>query len=285
MSDSLKDRLVFGAIDLLPKNLWSRAVGVAAHAKLPRPITQASIRAFARAYAIDVDEAAEPLSSFRTVGEFFTRRLKPGARPVDRRPGIAVSPADGHVLNCGRIADGELIQAKGRTFTVADLLGPDEGERYRNGHWVTVYLSPQDYHRVHHPSEGRLVRSRYVPGHLWPVNRMGVERVDELFCVNERVVTVVDGPLGRVASVMVGATSVGDMTVAYDPSLRTNRGHDGRTTDYDPPLTVQRGAELGVFHLGSTVVVVFANDEISLEPLTPGQAVRMGQPIARGPAG
>jgi phosphatidylserine decarboxylase len=280
MSD-VTDRLAFGALGLLPKNLWSRAVGAVAYAKLPRPIARASISMFARAYDIDVGEAAESIEDFRTLGAFFTRRLRSGARPIDRRPGLAVSPADGHILNSGRITDGELIQAKGRRFTVADLLGPEEGELFRNGHWVTVYLSPQDYHRVHHPVEGRLVRSRYVPGHLWPVNRIGVECVDDLFCVNERVITIVDSPVGRVASVMVGATSVGHITVSHDPELHSNHGQAAHTRDYDVPATVQRGGELGVFHLGSTVIVVFADPEVELEALAPGAAVRVGEGIAR----
>jgi len=278
---NVTDQLAYGALGLLPKSLWSRAVGTVAHARLPRVITRASISLFARAYSIDVSEAAEPLEEFRTLGAFFTRRLRTGARPIDRRPGWAVSPADGHILNSGRITDGALIQAKGRQFTVADLLGPEEGERFRDGHWVTVYLSPQDYHRVHHPVEGRLVRSRYVPGRLWPVNRIGVERVDDLFCVNERVITVVDSPVGRVASVMVGATSVGHITVTYDDALHTNHGQAGFTRDYERPVSIQRGTQLGVFHLGSTVIVVFADPEVVLESLEPGQVIRVGQGIAR----
>ncbi len=279
----MNDALFINALRLLPKNAWSRAVGVAAHATLPRPITRAAIRGFARAFKVDVDEADRPLAEFRTVGEFFTRRLRPGARPIDRRPGFAVSPADGHILNFGRIEDGTLIQAKGRRFSVADLLRDEvEAARFAHGSWVTVYLSPRDYHRVHHPAEGRITGARYVPGHLWPVNRAAVENVDDLFCVNERLITYVDGPVGEVATIMVGATSVGYITVRYDENLVTNRGRAGglRTFAAGEEPRVARGDELGTFHLGSTAIVLFAEPTVVLEPLEEGAPIRLGVAIA-----
>lgn len=278
----MKDALLIGTLGLIPKNLLSRAVGAAAHARLPSPITRTSVRVFASRYGIDLDEAELPVSEYRTIGELFTRRLKPGARPIDRRPGFAVSPADGHISNSGRIEDGQLIQAKGRSYSVADLLRDrHEGERFAHGSWVTVYLSPRDYHRVHHPVEGRIVASRYVPGHLWPVNQAAVTRIEDLFCVNERVVTYVDSPLGEVASVMVGATSVGHMTMAYDEDIVANRGLPAVHKLYDEGLSIARGDELGVFRLGSTVVVLFADPDVVPEDLSPDQPIRMGEAIAR----
>ncbi len=278
----MKDALLLGTLGVVPKNLLSRAVGAAAHAPLPAPVRRASVWAFARAYGIDVAEAEMPLSAYPTVGAFFTRRLRAGARTVDRRPGRAVSPADGRVLNAGRIQHGELLQAKGRRFTVAELLrNRHEADRFVGGSWLTVYLSPRDYHRVHHPSEGQVRAARYIPGHLWPVNRAAVDNIEDLFCVNERVVTYVHGPLGEVCTVMVGATSVGHITMAYDPALQTNRGLVGGLRDYDPPRRVARGDELGTFHLGSTAIVLFANPAVELEKLEAGEVVRMGQPVAR----
>ncbi len=213
----MSDKLFISALKFLPKNSWSRMIGKVAHARMPGPLARASIRWFAKKYNVDVNEAERPLHEYRTAGHFFTRRLKPGARVIDRRPGVCVSPADGHVLNSGRIADGKLIQCKGRDFTVERLLkNSEEAERYSDGSWMTVYLSPRDYHRVHHPVEGRILVSDYVPGYLWPVNRAAVDHVDELFCVNERVITYVDSPVGRVATIMVGATSVGHISMAYD---------------------------------------------------------------------
>ena len=278
----VKDALFLGALRLLPKNLWSRAVGAAAHAPLPRSVAQLSVRAFARMYSVEVEEAEHPIEEFANLGEFFVRRLRLGARPIDRRPGVAVSPADGRILNFGYIQDSTLIQAKGRDFRVEELLADtDDADRFRHGAWVTVYLSPRDYHRVHHPLEGEVHRARHVPGHLWPVNRLAVENIDDLFCVNERLITFVRGPAGEVATVMVGATSVGHITAAYDDRLETNRGGSGSVRNYDAPIVVSRGDELGVFHLGSTAIVLFAQGDLEFESLTAGMAIRMGQAIVR----
>ena len=278
----MKDKLLIGALGLVPQNALSRAVGTAAHLPLPRPLAQASIRAFARAYDIDVSEAEREVGACRSIGDFFTRRLRTGARVVDRRPGLAVSPADGRMLNGGRLQDGTLIQAKGRRYRVEDLLrNAREAERFREGSWLTVYLSPRDYHRVHHPAEGVVTAARYVPGQLWPVNGAGVSHVDDLFCVNERLVTYVDSAIGPVAVVMVGATSVGHITVAYDAALETNRGGRGLLKDYTPGIRVARGDELGIFHLGSTAVVLFGDPAVEIDAFEPHQPVRMGQVVAR----
>ena len=280
----MKDRLLIKALKLLPKNVWSRAVGALAHARLPRVVARPSVRWFATLYGINVNEAEFPISEYRTIGDFFTRRLKTGARSIDRRPGIAISPADGHILNSGRLENGRLIQAKGRHFSIVDLLRDRAmADKYTNGSWVTVYLSPRDYHRVHHPVEGVLTQADYVPGYLWPVNRAAVENIDELFCVNERVVTYVESPIGSVATIMVGATSVGHISLAYDPNLHTNRGLKGGARYYNDDLRVARADELGTFHLGSTAIVLFSNPDVELQPLEAGQPINIGQVIARLP--
>lgn len=278
----VKDALYIGALRLLPKNLWSRAVGAAAYAPLPKALANMSVRAFARLYDIEVEEAERPLEDYPTLGAFFVRRLRLGARPVDRRPGVGVSPADGRILNFGYVQDATLIQAKGRHYRIEELLADTaDAERFRDGAWVTVYLSPRDYHRVHHPVEGEVHRARHVPGHLWPVNRAAVENVDDLFCVNERLITYVRGVAGEVATIMVGATSVGHITAAYDDALETNRGGAGSVRDYAPGILVSRGDELGTFHLGSTAIVLFARGDLEFEALTPGMPIRMGQAIVR----
>ena len=278
----MNDKLFVDVLGLLPKNLMSRAVGAAAHAPLPGAITRASIRAFARMYDVDLEEAEQPLESYATLGEFFARRLRLGARPIDRRPGVVVSPADGKILNFGVITDGTLLQAKGRRYRLDELLGDnDEAAAFINGSWATVYLSPRDYHRVHHPVEGEVRAARHIPGHLWPVNNAAVTHVADLFCVNERLVTYVDSPLCKAATVMVGATSVGHITAAYDPSMATNRGGSGRRVDYTRPARVARGDELGTFHLGSTAIVLFARSDLDFGDLTPDAPIRMGQALAR----
>ncbi len=282
MATPTRDALALKALGLLPKNAWSRAIGRLAYLNLPKPVGRVSVSAFARMYNIALDEAEHPVEHYRSIGELFTRRLRPGARPIDRRPGFAVSPADGHVLNSGRLVDGALIQAKGRDFHVADLLRDEaDARRFEGGSWLTVYLSPQDYHRVHHPVEGEITAARYMPGHLWPVNRLGVEYVESLFCVNERLATFVDSPMGPVCTIMVGATSVGRITTAYDPGLETNRGGAPTLTPYQTPKRVARGDELGTFHLGSTAIVLFGAPDVELLPLTDGATIHLNEPIAR----
>ena len=277
-----REAALLKVLGLLPQNLMSRAVGQLSFLPLPRPLMSLSLRSFAKLKVIDLEEMELPLSAYGSFAEFFTRGLKPGARIIDRRPGIAVSPADGHILNSGSLSEGQLLQAKGRSYAVEQLLGDEEeAQTFRGGKWVTIYLSPRDYHRVHHPIEGRILSARYIPGRLWPVNRLGVQGVDQLFCVNERLITYLESSLGPVAVVMVGATSVGYITLRYDDSLKGNRGLPAGRLELEP-ISVARGEELGVFNLGSTVILLFANPEISLEPLQEGAPILMGQAVARG---
>ena len=278
----LRERLLISGISMVPQNTMSRIVGTLAHLKLPNPFSRTSIRAFARLYDINMDEVEGSPDEYRSIGDFFARRLKVGSRVIDHRKGHLVSPADGRVLNLGRIDNGTIIQAKGRRFSVAELLGDEiDAARFEGGSWITIYLSPQDYHRVHHPVEGAIQRARYIPGRLWPVNRAAVNNVDRLFCVNERLLTFVDSPLGLVTTIMVGATSVGHITVSYDECLETNKSSHGGDYHYSADLRVARGDELGVFHLGSTAIVLVESSAVVLEPLKEGTAVRMGETIGR----
>lgn len=278
----ISERLLISGLSVLPKNAMSKAVGGLAHLRLPGPLSNSSIRAFVKMYDIKTSEAECELESYRSIGDFFTRRLKMGSRVIDHRPGHVVSPADGKVLNSGRIHNGTIIQAKGRAFTVADLLGSEsDADRFEGGSWVTVYLSPKDYHRVHHPVEGRITLARYLPGRLWPVNQAAVNHVDRLFCVNERLATFVETPLGLVTTVMVGATSVGHITVRFDEDLQTNKNSRGGDYHYPNGPKVARGDELGTFHLGSTAIVLVESKDVLLDELEPGQPVRMGCSLGR----
>ena len=153
--------------------------------------------------------------------------------------------------------------------------------RFENGSWCTVYLSPRDYHRVHHPIEGKITRADYINGALWPVNQAAVQNVKKLFCVNERVVTYVDSPLGEVATIMVGATSVGHITMAFDDKIVANKGNKSQNKSYDDPIQIKRADELGTFHLGSTAIVLFANPKVDLAELSDGQPIRIGEVIAK----
>jgi phosphatidylserine decarboxylase len=277
-------RLAAQTVRVLPRKGLSRALGRLTSAHAPRPVLDAAIAAFVRAYDVDLSEVEMPPGGFQTFDEFFTRRLLPGARAIDPDPRAMVSPADGRIEDLGAItAAGELI-VKGQPYTAADLLGdPEEAARYEGGRYFIVYLSPRDYHRVHAPTCGSVQYIRYVPGSLYPVNRIGTDHIPQLFARNERLAIVQEGKThGRVTTIMVGAIGVGRIGLSFD-ELETNRGHAPGVRSYaDAPIPLERGEELGVFHMGSTAIVM-TPPECELELVaTPGTAVRMGERVATG---
>jgi phosphatidylserine decarboxylase len=247
------------------------------------------MRGFARRYDIDL-AASPPLESYRTFGQFFARPLRPGLRPIAPGEDLVVSPVDARVSQAGLAGGGRLLQAKGIEYTLAALLGDGElARRLEGGAWATLYLSPQDYHRIHFPLAGGITGWRYVPGRLWPVNPASVAHVPGLFTVNERLVTLLDSPLGLVAIVAVGATVVGRVRASYDAAVPLTDQPGARTMqrgDYAPPRPVEKGAELGAFEMGSTVILAFEPGRVRLsERLRPGARVRVGEPIGgRGDA-
>ena len=270
------------ALRFFPKKGWSRLLSVLVQTRFPKFFSQWVMRRFITTYQLDMNEAEKSLADYPTMGSLFTRTLKANTHTIDQSDLTAVSPADGHVLNSGRLHEGKLIQCKGHDFDTQDLLIDSEmAERFKNGTWCTVYLSPRDYHRVHHPIEGNITRADYINGALWPVNQAAVQNVKKLFCVNERVVTYVDSPLGEVATIMVGATSVGHITMAFDPKVVANKGHKSQNKSYAEPIEVKRADELGIFHLGSTAIVLFANPKVELAELADGQPIRIGEAIAK----
>ena len=268
----------------LPQGALSRATGRLADLRIPRPLRKPLLGAFARTAGIDTTEAEHPPATYDSLDAFFVRRLRPGARTWPDDSGIITAPCDGISGPSGRIENGRLIQAKGRTYTVADLLDDDAAaRRCEGGAFLTIYLSPRHYHRVHAPVAGTVRTVHHVPGALLPVNAPAMERVPHLFPRNERLICPMESDRGVVAVVAVGAYNVGRITVAFDDTIRTNRRGARRATHtLDPPVALRRGDELLAFHLGSTVVLVFERDRVQLvETLAPGQEIRLGQPIAR----
>lgn len=282
----MNDRLFISAMRLLPKNALSRAAGALTRWRAPAPVRLAAMKAFARRYGIDLSECPD-LDVYRTFGEFFARPLRPGRRPIAAGEAVVVSPVDGVVSESGVAAGGKLVQAKGIDYTAAALLADGElARRLDGGPYATLYLSPRDYHRIHFPLGGRILGWRYVPGMLWPVNPASVRTVPGLFAANERLVTVLDTPLGRCAVVAVGATVVGRVHAFYDPAVPHTNEPDGTPAarDYETPITVEKGQELGAFEMGSTVIVLFEPGRVRLDPrLVPGARVRVGEEIG-GPA-
>lgn len=272
---------------LIPKNLLSRCVGWLVHLELPLWVRARVIELFAKKYRINLEEAEHPISSYKSIGDFFTRRLKEGIRPV--APAPYVHPADSLISESAAIEQGTLIQAKGLTYTADEFLGSkEEASLYQSGGaFITYYLCPTDYHRVHSPVKGHIWRIRHIPGTLWPVNSWSVGRIRNLFSRNERVVVNISTPRGsQMALVMVGATNVGMISMdGVWKGLRTNNPmvSKSREQSFSKPLSVDKGQELGIFHMGSTVIILLSQEalrELGLSPQSlaslKGRAVKMG---------
>jgi phosphatidylserine decarboxylase len=276
--------LSYTLLRLLPKNTLSRAVGAACRASAPKPVVRAIIRAFARKYGVDVSEAERPLDEYPTFTEFFTRRLKPGARPIAAGELLPVSPVDGTVGELGDIVDSRLYQAKDKHYTLAELIGgpnaDEDARQFARGAFCTLYLAPYDYHRIHAPLGGRITGYVNMPGQLWPVNPIGVRNVDKLFCVNERLTTFLATPRGPCGVVAVGATNVGRIRAVYDDVVtNARRARQPQRRTYERPITVEKGGELAIFEMGSTVVVLFAPGVKLAQRLRPGASIRLGEAL------
>jgi phosphatidylserine decarboxylase len=269
-------------ISYIPKSYLSWFVGTMANLPLPKPVSTILVRWFARAYKIDSSLATRPLESFPSIGAFFTRDLRPQVRPVGE--GI-VSPVDGTLRSAQDVSSvGDATLVKGRNYSIAGFLGNDHlAARFSNGQVWNFYLSPQDAHHIFSPVDGKIVRTVHIPGKLWPVNDWALASVDGLFCVNERVVTFIESAQGLVAVVMVGATNVGRIALAYD-TLETNTApwirHAQRSIEYSNPIAVSRGEKLGTFKMGSSVLVVFEKRPADVSQAKPLEKVTYGRPLA-----
>jgi phosphatidylserine decarboxylase len=284
---SFSDRAARSMWRIVPKRVLSGAIGWGGSRGIPARLRTVLLSRFARAYGIDLTQAERPLSEYQGFDDFFTRKLRPEARPIDTTPGCVVSPSDGTVVDCGLVTAGKLLQAKGVLFGLGELLAdPDAAARLEGGAYLITYLSPKDYHRVHAPVSGRVVGWHHIPGTLFTVSAKGVLREPGLFIRNERFVTLIEsGEGGLVAVVMVAAVGVGHVTVSYDPDVATHHAQflrgSVRHRRYDAPKPIARGEELGIFHLGSTTIVVFEPHRVGLHPLAAGTAVKMGAAIGR----
>lgn len=266
----MKDALIVSLLSAVPKNLVARWMGAFGRTRFPALIQQLILRAYVAKYGPNLDECVGRLEDFDSLTAFFTRALKPEARPIDRAADSIVSPVDGVCSMVGDVIAGRIPQAPEIDYAIADLLG----ERFGAARFAVIYLSPKDYHRVHTPREGRVTRYRYLPGRLWPVFPAATRSIRDLFSRNERLVSWIDTDVGPIAVVMVGAFGVGRIRTVYCDVV-TNTGGPGVGTTVDHPLA--RGAELGRFELGSTVILVVP-PTVRWE-LAAGQGVRLGQRI------
>jgi phosphatidylserine decarboxylase len=269
----------------LPHHLLSRAMGRLTHCQKPF-VKDFLIQSIAKTYRINVTEAEQPdLKAYACFNDFFTRPLKADARPIARAADAVVSPADGFLSRAGLIEAGRIIQAKGMDYSVETLLGGDAARAapFMGGTFATIYLSPRDYHRLHMPLAGTLREMVHVPGRLFSVNDATARGVPNLFARNERVAAIFDTEAGPMALILVGAIFVASIETVWHGEVTPPTARQIRTWTY-PEANIQlgRGAEMGRFNMGSTIIVLFGPDAVSWQPsLQPGQIMRMGEAIGQ----
>lgn len=266
---------------LLPKRMLTVFSGWCA-ASRARWWTRLVIPWFITRYGVNMAEAADPdAAGYSCFNDFFTRALRSDARPLALAD--FVCPVDGAVIQCGAIDGDQLLQAKGHYYSTRALLGGDLllASQFDNGHCVSLYLSPRDYHRIHMPCAGRLVRMVHVPGHLFSVNPATARGVPGLFARNERVVCVFESPWGHFVMVLVGATIVGSIATVWHGVVNPPRPGTVREWSYeDQSITLRQGEEMGRFLLGSTVIMLFPKDVLRLRAdWVPARTVRMGEAL------
>lgn len=279
-----RDRLFVGLQHLLPQHALSRLVRRITRCQVGWMRT-ALIRSFLRRFPVDLSDAEHPtIHGWGSFNEFFTRRLRPGARPVDPDPAALVSPVDGAISQAGALHGAILLQAKGIDYTAAALLGGDVAlaREFADGEYLTIYLAPTDYHRIHMPFGGTLRHARLVPGDRFSVNAVTAAGVPGLYTRNERVICVFDTPAGPLALVLVGALFVGSISLAWSGEVNAQRRRQVSDLPLpEPPPQLQKGAELGCFNMGSTVILLASARRIRPESgMIAGRRLRCGERIA-----
>ena len=273
------DHLLNRVISLLPHHLVSRIVLQLTRSEMPL-VRNSVIGVYTRLFKLNLEEALEPsLSSYRSMNALFTRALKPTARPIDPDPQSLVSPADGNISEFGNIQGQQLLQAKGYYYDLNKLLGGDNtlAAPFREGQFATIYLSPRDYHRVHMPLTGTLTDMIYIPGRLFSVSPKTTRMVPEIFTRNERVACLFDTTFGRMAVILVGAINVAAIETVWAGLVTPPRHQQVVHTHYTDNITLQKGAEMGRFNMGSTAIVLIEGRNLDMDTaLEPGQKMQMG---------
>jgi phosphatidylserine decarboxylase len=250
-----------------------------------RPWKNFLIKTFVKFFNVDMSQAIWPSEEdYSCFNSFFIRNLKPDARSWKKDKNLILSPVDGAVSQIGEIEKDKLIQAKGINYNLSSLLANDENtvEQFRDGSFTTLYLSPRDYHRIHMPVTGRLIKSIYVPGDLFPVNTASVRTVDKLFARNERFISIFETELGLVAQIMVGAIFVGSMETVFAGLITPAKHREIIIKKYeDGDITLNQADEFGHFNMGSTVILLFEKDKLSWsDSLKDNDLIQVGQIIA-----
>ncbi len=280
----MKSRSLKILLETLPDAAISRAFGHLADLALPPPLQAQLNRTFATLAKIDTQEAELPPEAYPSLNAFFTRALKKGCRTLPTDPKQIACPVDGALGAFGIIEDGLLFQAKGQSYRLHDLIPyPEWSEPFARGFFFNLYLSPRDYHRIHAPLSGHITHMIYSPGRLFPVNGLGIDNIENLFPRNERLTSLLTTDDGRrIAIIKIGATCVGRISVAYSPMLTNQKGaHLPFSQALASPFPVQVGDEIGVFNLGSTVILLIEGQDLEPHPdRHRKEALRLGVPLA-----
>jgi len=277
------DRLLAILISILPHHFISRGLFFLSRFKSTR-MQKLLIKNYNKLFEIDLTDAVQQdAENYHCLNDFFTRALKPETRPINPDTNSFVSPVDGRVSQCGPIVSQQILQARGREYSVAALLGESYHEKFENGAFATLYLSPRDYHRIHMPIAGTLLEMTYIPGRLFSVAPFCVNNIDSVFARNERVVCIFETNIGKIAMVLVGAINVSAIETVWDGLITPTKIRQSFTKKYQQSITFEKGQEMGRFNMGSTVIVITESTQLNwLEStLKPGAGVLMGEQIGR----
>jgi len=280
----LKQKLFIQSQYLLPQHLLSRCMGLLTNCKI-KWLKNALIKKFINKYHVNMQEAYhENINDYQSFNDFFTRKLKPGVRPINQDSNTIICPVDGSISQLGQINHGKIFQAKGFDFTAVELLGGDStlANQFQNGLFATLYLAPKDYHCIHMPFAGKLTKMIYIPGNLFSVNQTTVSHVPKLFARNERVVCIFETAFGVMAVILVGAFFVASIHTTWAGKITPPHGKSVIVTDYQNQcITLNKGDLLGHFELGSTVIMLLPKEIASFEvPFTQRTNIHMGVSIA-----
>lgn len=279
---SISDILKSWPLYILPHHLISRQVFRLTRVQCPRMVPRA-IRLFSRIFKVNLEEAVNPdPASYKSFNEFFTRPLKPELRPLAEGANVLTSPVDGRISQMGKIEDGRIFQAKGHEYSALELLGGDEQRAapFMHGQFMTIYLSPRDYHRIHMPLAGKLLEQVYVPGRLFSVAGHTVRTIPRLFARNERVVAMFDTDFGKIAMVLVGAINVAAIETVWDGLITPPQGW-GIKRQVFPEVALEKGAEMGRFNMGSTVILLLENAGLQWQNgLMQDKPLKLGEHLA-----
>ncbi len=281
MSASLTDYLKSGSLYFLPHHAVSRVVFKLT--RIESPLVPKAITIFSKAFGVDLEQAINPdPTSYKTFNEFFTRELKARARPI--ADSKITSPVDGTISQLGRVIDGKIVQAKGVNYSLNQLLGGNASrtKQFANGQFITIYLSPKDYHRIHMPCSGKLLEQTHIPGRLFSVAKHTVNTIKGIFARNERIVALFETEYGPMAMVLVGAINVAAIETVWDGLITPPKGKIITDKDYsDQDINLNKGEEMGRFNMGSTVILVFADGAPALSgDLIADQGLKLGEALS-----